>query len=290
MKKIFLILCLALALPCAGGGLGWGANLPSPAPSRIISLKPNVTEILFALGVGDKIVGDTTWCDYPPAAKTVTKVADYISVDTEKIIALRPDLVVGSEENSIKKQLGILNDAGIKTLTLPFRTLSDLYSSVEKIAEAVGRDEAGKQLVSKMKREIATKLTRHPREGGDLTNLGVGDSRIRGNDISTTLILVGKRPLVAAGAATFLNEIVAAAGMENIVTARVPAYPTISTELVLAKSPDVIIDLTMGSEITSDLPKGLKSRVVKFDMSDFRAGPRIGEAVRKIRASLRGTK
>ncbi|MBI2974388.1 MAG: ABC transporter substrate-binding protein [Deltaproteobacteria bacterium] len=243
------------------------SNYRTIEPARIISLKPNITEILFALGIGDKVIGVTTWCDYPEEVKNLPKVADYININTEKIIALKPDLVIGSEENSVKKQFAVLQNAGIKTLTVPFKSMKDLYSSIEKIAEVVGKKENGAKLSHSMQ-------------------ISIQNTKIRKHQNTKILILVGHHPLVAAGPKTFLGDILNLAGAKNIIDTEITPYPTINTEFILAKNPNTIIDLTMGTESSIDLPEILKKRVVKFDMSDFRAGPRIGEAVNKIAASL----
>jgi len=230
--------------------------------ARIISLKPNITEILFALGAGDRVAGVTTWCDRPEEAKKLPKVADYISLNTERIIALSPDLVIGSEENSIKSQFGVLSNAGIATMTLPFKTLAELYSSIEKIAGAVGKKEAGKKLVENIKQA------------------GRPAGRQR-----TVLVLVGHRPFIAAGPKSFIGEIVAAAGGKNVVESTLP-YPSINGEFILASAPELVIDLTMGSEEDKRIPHIEGSDLVKFDMSDFRAGPNVGLAVKKLSEAL----
>ena len=244
-------------------------------PARIISLKPNITEILFALGVGNNVIGVTTWCDYPIEVKKLPKVADYININTEKIIALKPDLVIGSEENSIKNQFGTLQNAGINTLAIPFKTMNDLYSSIERIADIVGKKEAGQKIILKIKKDITTPTRSLPPRGG---GLGRG-----GNNI---LILVGHRPLVAAGNNTFYGDILKLIGVKNIIDGTATPYPTINTEFILAKNPDKIIDLAMGSETVTDLPDAIKDKVMPFDISDFRAGPRIGEAAKRLKAIM----
>lgn len=287
MKKRILITAIIIFIgSCFFVNLRAHALTRSRTPTRIISLKPNITEILFALGAGDRIVGVTTWCDYPADAKKLPKVADYISINSEKVIALEPDLVIGSKENSLKGEFGVLENANIETLLLSFRTIDEMYDSIEKIAEAIGDKERGGLLVSKIKKDITLRASSDL--GGTSREANIDDSRLRSNN-NTVLILVGHRPLVAAGNNTFFGGIIKAIGAQNIVEGTTP-YPTINTEFILAKGPDVIIDLGMGSEETLDLPDILKKKVVHLDMSEFRAGPRIGESVKKLALSLRGTK
>jgi iron complex transport system substrate-binding protein len=267
--KKFLLLCLIFIQSCSQTISNEPTHQRTNVPTRIISLKPNITEILFALGAGDKVAGVTTWCDYPQEVKKLPKVADYININTEKIIALKPDLVIGSEENSVKESFKVISNAGIKTLFVPFRTMEDMYSSIERIADEIGVHNKGHALITEIRKDF------------NLTT-----QKLKHLDTSSILMLVGHRPLVAAGPKTFLGDILNLAGAKNIIDTEKTPYPTINTEFMLAKNPDIIIDLTMGTENSIDLPEILKKRVVKFDMSDFRAGPRIGKAVNKIAASL----
>ena len=252
----------------------------SHTPERIISLKPNITELLFEIGAGDQVVGVTTWCDKPEAAKKLPKIADYIKPNIEMIMALKPDLVVTSTENSIKAPIDILERMGIPVLLLPFQSIDDLLASTKKTGEVTGHIDEAKELI---RRFAAIRKERTTRDEG------------RG-----TLIIVGKRPLIAAGPKTFLNEVVRLAGGRNIVEGKIP-YPHVNMELVLAKNPDVIIDLSMGSEKSSSVqhPSSINTywgrypiqavtdgRVYALDISDFRIGPGLIEQVATLKKIL----
>ncbi len=271
-RKIYIILSILLTI-CACS-LRVYEHTNGRAHERIISLKPNITEILYELGLSDKIVGVTTWCDWPEEAKSLPKVADYININTEKIILLKPDLVIGSEENSVKEPVRALQEAGINTLLLPFTTIDQLLSSIQKIADTTGLHEQGVALVNNIKK--------------DLTNAPTYPSTMLGASQRTNarvLLLVGHRPLVAAGKNTFYNDILKNVGAKNIITGNTP-YPTINTEFILANNPDIIFDLAMGSDIRTDLPAQLRSKVKRLDISEFRAGPRIGKAIAVLKSSL----
>ena len=121
---------------------------------RLVSLKPNITEILGALGVGSSLVGMTRFCVLPPGAKSIPIVADYVSVDTEKILGVRPTWVIGSEENSLKKEVDFLTSHGIRVTLHRFTTLADTYKSIQAIADGLGLSEGGTVLVSEMKRQL----------------------------------------------------------------------------------------------------------------------------------------
>lgn len=280
MAKTLVAFCI-LFVRCSTA-LSEGPYAPAPgqqnAPSRIVSLKPNITEILFALGAGGKVVGVTTWCDRPAAAKNITRVADYINIDTERIMALRPDIVIGSEENSVRSQFEVLKNAGIRTLTVPFRSFDDLYSSIQKIAAAVGEEERGRKLVKNIKDAVARPAAGGIRHGPGRPKSAGSEGRNR----RTVLILVGHRPLVAAGPVTFYGEMLEKLGANNMVDTKRTPYPVINTEFILARSPDVIIDMAMGSEAGSELPESLRGRVKQFNLEDMRAGPGIVEAMKRL--------
>lgn len=240
-------------------------------PGRIISLKPNITELLFAIGAGDQLVGATTWCDRPEAAKKLPRVADYIKPNIEKIIALQPDLVVTSEENSIKTPIEVMRRSGIPTLLLPFNTVSDLFDSTMRLAEATGHTAEGRRLINNLRMALYPR-----RQTQDLK--------------PRTLIVVGMRPLIAAGPDTFLSEVVEIAGGKNIISSKI-LYPYINMETVIAKDPDVILDLSMGSEHQRSwqnypLTAVKKRQVYTLNISDFRIGPGLAEQIERLRPLL----
>lgn len=287
---VLLLVIPSPALPFVRGGKGGVEN--QPIPQRIISLKPNITEILFAIGAGDQVVGVTTWCNRPEAAKKLPKVADYIHPNVEKIIALKPDLVVSSKENSMEAPIRMLQKTGIHVLLLSFKNIEDLFYSTTELADATGHTEEGQGLVQKLRSEIMQK------------------SSVLGERGVKTLIVVGQRPLMGVGRKSFLNELLEAAGGENILEAKTP-YPPIAIETVLVKNPEVIIDLSMGSEayrppsnppqsplkLRGELKGGYwekyktidavkKGRVYNLNISEFRLGPSLPEQIDKLKKLL----
>lgn len=259
--KILLIFVLIFAA---------STSLYAKNPERIISLKPNITELIFALGAGDKLVGVTTWCDRPEAAKKIPKVSDYIKPNIEKIIALKPDLVISSEENSVRAPIEFLRSNGTNILLLSFKTIDDIIESVNKLSEATGTVENGKILAGKI---------------ASLRNTGAENSGKK------VLITVGKRPLVAASEHTYIGQIAKMAGLNNVIKSMV-SYPHVNIETVLRKDPDIIFDLSMGSESDGesnnlfwkdyDIRAARQNRLYTLNISDFRPDSTLPEQVKKL--------
>ncbi len=277
VKRIVSIIAVALCCACtapAPPAKLLADGQPSPVKRggyyRIVSLKPNITEILFALGAGDRVVGVTTWCKYPPEVAKLPKVADYLRPFLERIIAVHPDLIIGSRENSDRRTAESLESLGVPVHHFPFRTIAETAQSVREIAALVGKWGEGEKLAA----QIAT--------------LSSPDTLKRGG--VTAVAVVGYRPLIAVGDGTFLSDIMTAAGFRNIIAGGSLPYPQLSLERLLALDPDVILDMTMGTEVASDfwthLPQ-LKAvqngQVMMLNMDDFHAGPRLPEAVARLR-------
>lgn len=259
MKKIVLTI-LALVTLIASN---------AETAERIISLKPNITEILFAIGAQDNIVGVTTWCNQPEAAKNLPKVADYIRPNVEKIISLRPDLIIASKENSIKKSFEALDNINTQVVFLAFNTVKETLTSIEKIGELTNRISAAKELTTRIRKEIKS-IEKSPRKG---TWSQQGDSR-------TVLVIVGKRPLVAVGKDTFISELAERAGGQNILQSKTP-YPHIDKEFILAKRPDIIIELSHDLRDKSCQTYG-NIQCIKLNINEFRAGPTLGKQIKRL--------
>lgn len=250
-------------------------------PVRIISLKPNITEILFALGAGNRVVGVTKYCDYPEEAKRLPRVADYTRPFAEKIIALKPDLIIGSREESSRKSILEFQDIGIKVEIFPFTTLEETMSSIRGIANVVGEPQKGEEIVKKMNAQleaIKKKWEKAPQK--------------------RTLAVVGKRPLIVFGKETYMDKLMSLIGAQNVVPQSATKYPRWSFENVIASDPEVIIDMSMGSEV-NDEAAALKSwgslvtvkavrekRIYPIDISRFRQSPRILDEIEMLAAMI----
>jgi iron complex transport system substrate-binding protein len=192
-------------------------------PQRIISLAPSNTEILFALGLGGKVLGVTDYCDYPPEALNKTKVGGYANPDVEKIVALDPDLILvahGTPMEVVNSMAGLgLTVFGIKTTDL-----DDLLSDIRTIAEITDKEVEAQTLTFEMESRIQA-----------VTNQTVElEQRPR------VFYIVWHDPLWTAGSGTFINELIEKSGGVNIFQ-NVTGYPTISIEEVIARDPEIII-------------------------------------------------
>lgn len=198
-------------------------------PRRIISTTPSITEMLFALGVGDRVVGVTTFCRYPEQARRLPKIGTYTEPNYEAILSLRSDLVV-IQENPIGLR-GKLEEMGLRVLELKHTSVGDIFDSIEKIGQATGAAAKAKALGQSIHSELDV---------------------IRGHTARLPkrrlMFIIGRTPhelegLVAVGKASYLNELFAIAGGQSIFEDAVSAYPRISLEEILSRDPEVILDM-----------------------------------------------
>jgi iron complex transport system substrate-binding protein len=239
----------------------------SPAASaydRIVSTRPNVTEILFSLGLGDRVVGVTQFCRYPEAAQKITKIGGYQNRSFEKILSLRPDLVVIAPDATTAKLEVFLERAGIAILKVPSDSLADIYASIRTIARANEVTEAGEALIRKIQKDLQSQheaIASLPRK--------------------KTMIVLQQHPLIAAGPSTFLGEILNLAGGDNIVSSKLP-YPQLSFEFILERRPDVILDID-STQTSKPIWSG---PLVTLAPDLFIPGPRVGEALAQLIRAL----
>jgi len=225
MRRLSLrIACLALTV-LAVGGQGAAAG----AAARIVSTSPSITEVLFALGLGDKVVGVSRFCRYPPRAAGLPKIGTFLQPDPELIARLRPDLVVvHAGPHEIARRLSSL---GIRVATVDRGTLKSVYSSIRTIGASAGAAGRAEMLVADIEK------------GLDRVRAAVA-----GRSPRKVLIIVGRRSgtlsdLVAVGKGSYLSDIASMAGGTNVLADEgLPEYPRISMETVIRLAPDVIVD------------------------------------------------
>ncbi|MCC7174765.1 MAG: ABC transporter substrate-binding protein [Bryobacterales bacterium] len=259
-------------------------------PRRIVSTAPSITEMLYALGLGGRVAGVTTFCRYPPEAAAKPKIGNYLRPNAETILSLRPDLVI--VESSMLHQNGALSRLGLNLLEVNDSTVDGIYQSVRSIGRAAGVPARAEQVCSRTKRELEGLRER-------TRNL----PRLR------VLFVVGRTPgrledLIAAGAGSYLGELIELAGGRNAFHDAVVPYSRVSLEEVLSRNPDVIIDMgemARAGGVSEEEKRGVAAlwgrnptlravrsgRVFAVASDIFVVpGPRVAEAARRIAALL----
>jgi len=272
-----LLLALLLLASCAAP--------PSPPPSltspaRIVSLTPALTEILFSLDLGDRVVGVTEYCDRPPEAKTRPKVGGYVNPSVEAVLALKPDLVVVSPGPGNRDAVQAMDRAGLTIAIVPAESLDETLAAIDAVASAAGVPERGRRLVASIRNRLDA-----------VTRRVAQRPRVR------VLFSVQVDPIIAAGRGTLPSQIVEAAGGLNVVDAE--RYPKLGIESVIALAPEVVLQSRMdvahgdGSAERAAwmrwraLPAIASGRLVVLpDDASLRPGPRVAEAVEQIAAIL----
>jgi iron complex transport system substrate-binding protein len=245
------------------------------APQRIVSLAPSVTETVFALGFGSRLVGVTNHCDYPPAARKIPQVGGFMNPSVEVILAKRPDLVIGVTGATDPAKARELERLGLRVILLSLSNVREILNAIRYIGAILGDAAAGENL--------AAKITAHVNR----IHLQVAGAPAR-----STLLVVGLRPLVTVGSRNYIDELITLAGGTNIAGDAAQPWLNLPDEFVLAKAPEVIIEARMGSERGSrgknwadlkSIPAVREGRVHSYPSDKIlRPGPRIGEALEEI--------
>ena len=255
-------------------------------PNRIVSLAPSITEDLFALGLGDKVVGDTSYDNYPPAAVNITKVGGFSTPNIEKIVSLSPDIVFASnlENNTV---LSALSGYGIPTVVINPTSLTGILNDLSLIGKVTGSTGNSSALVA----NLTQRMTAY--------NTSVASNNTSVASHARVLYLVWYDPITSAGADTFEGDIITHAGGINVAQlANVSGYGTLSKESIVALNPSVIIaNSAMNSTAvqqvksdpalsTVDAVKNNKIFILDSDVIS-RPGPRAFDALEQIAGIIR---
>jgi iron complex transport system substrate-binding protein len=260
-------------------GLGRAVSIVTD-PQRVISLAPNVTEILFALGLESRVVGVTTYCDFPEAAKAKEKVGDTLQPNLEKIISLKPDLVIVSTSSQLENLTRRLDQLAIPVYVTNPRTVREVASSIRSLGEVTGTAERARQIAEDMEGRI-----------------GAVERRVSGLPRPRVLYVLQTGPLITAGRNTFINDLVNIAGGESISGAETAEYPQFSRETVVARAPEIIVapsshgvELVKESDLRRDFPTtpAIRSNRIVWVTPDLvdRPGPRIVEGLEQLARGL----
>jgi cobalamin transport system substrate-binding protein len=265
---------------------GLARTQPSPHPSRIISLIPAVTEMLFAVGAGPQVVAVSSFDRYPPEVTKLQRVGALLDPDVERILSLRPDLVVVyASQSDLRTQL---ERAGVPTYVYSHAGLADVWTTLQRIGERVGHRPEADDLMRRIQGRIDSVR-----------------QRVTGHERPRTLIVFDReslalRGIYASGGIGFIHDIVNAAGGDNVFSDVRQAAVQATTELILAKRPDAILELRgepmppaiRAKEIAvwrslTSVPAIRTNRVYVIDQQmTVVPGPRVGDAVELIAKTL----
>lgn len=246
-------------------------------PERIVSLAPGITETLYGLGLGDKIVGVTSYCDWPASARKKPRIGGFTNPSIEKIVSLKPDLIIATADGNRKETVLQLERLGLSVYVTNPSDTGKILESIVHIGDVTGRSDAARRLVATLDRRLKN-VTR----------------QIRNKKRPKVFFQIGLEPVVTAGRGTLIHEVIGRAGGVNIASGDTARYPRYSAEGIMAGSPDVILFAPMAhdKEFTAvkkfwsqygEIPAVKNNRIypVNTDLIS-RASPRVFDAIEKM--------
>ena len=279
-----LILLVVFAVSCSGtisetqadtrkvvkDDLGREVRLPERI-QRVISLAPSATEMIFAAGAGDRVVGVTTYCNFPEAAKSIEKVGDTQTPNIERIIALKPDIVFVSTASQLEAFMSTLAQQNIAVYVTDPKGIDGVTANLRTLGTLFGTERMANSFVGELQSRAA-----------DV------DERVKGKPRPKVFVQFSKEQLFTIGRDAFLTKVIASAGGESV-TKDVPSgFPNVSKETASAMNPDVIIlsdseDNREANDVLRNSPAVVNGRVYKIDPDIIsRPGPRLVDALEQI--------
>ncbi len=250
-------------------------------PGRIVSLAPNLTEILYDLGVENRIAAVTDYCDYPPGAGTKPKIGGFVNPSLEAIVSLRPDWVVMTEDGNPQVLERRLRALGIRTYTFKARRIQDLPHEIRTMGRILGVGTAADRRAD----WIETHIRR----------IGEGKGTASRRRVGKAIFIVQPAPLIAAGKGTTIDDAFTILGIDNIAAAGEISYPKYSLEELIRLGPDALF-FGKGrgmEERTKPLIERLSTldavrsgRVFFIGEAIYRLGPRIVSGLEEMAACL----
>ena len=242
---------------------------------RAVSLAPSLTEMIFAVGAGDTLVGVTSYCNYPEQAKAIEKVGDTMTPNIERIIALKPQIVFVSTASQLEAFTKTLDDQGIAVFVSDGKSLDDVYRSLNQFGDLFGTKKRAANLVS------------------DLTQRADAvRSSVEGKPTPKVFVQISNDPLFTIGKDSFLTEVLDHAGGSSATKDVPTAYPKLSKETAMAMGPDVIIlsdsdDNKEPNVVFKDSRAVKNGRVYRVNADILsRPGPRLVDAIEQIARDL----
>ncbi len=276
---IFIIAPSSLFAKTFTDDLGRRIELSQP-PQRIVSLAPSITEILFYLGLGDRVAGVTDFCDYPEEARKKPSIGWIINPNVEKIILLKPDLVFVTAEGNRPDIVETLERVHIKVYVFNPHRIEDIMKEIVSIGEIGGQEAQAREKVNGLMHRIEAvrkKAEERPRV--------------------KVLYLVSMDPMISVGPGSFIHDMIEISGGENVASRAVARYPRIEMEEIVHRDPEVIIAPSEIIETVrswkgrwSGISAVKNDRIYPIDINIVsRPGPRIVEGLERIYGELHGS-
>jgi iron complex transport system substrate-binding protein len=279
--KHYILLCIFLLFTfyCL-----LSTNVYAEPPQRIVSLAPSTTEILFAIGLGDNVVGVTSFCDYPDEAKKKPKIGGMSNPSLEAVVLLRPDIVAVTTDGNPKEFEERLRSLDIKTYVFTARRIFELPSAVREMGSVFGAEGHAEKLADDLDEAIEKFRERK-------------DSSETGSSKKKVLFIVWPEPLIVAGPGTAIHDAITLLGAENIAGNAKTAYPKYSIEEVIYQSPDVIfigrgmqgnmkgVSRVFLEKLTM-VPAVMNGHVYFVSDSLYRLGPRVVRGIEELAVCL----
>jgi iron complex transport system substrate-binding protein len=279
---LVLSICLLLTISAKGQDriftdeIGRKVKVPH-SPRRIISLAPSITEMLFALGFNDKIAGVTNFCDYPEAASGKPKIGGFVNPSIEKIVSLKPDLIVAIQDGNRLETIERLTHLGFPVYVVDPKGWSGILKTIERMGDAFGKLEESKRIVNAMtkKKEQIVSLTRSLPSPKVFYQMGLS-------------------PVVTPGPNTLADDLIRLAGGKNIAGDEPIQYPAYNIETVMLKAPEVIILTSMEKERDyahlvkmwqdwKNIPAVKRNAIYVIDSNIVdRPGPRVSDGLERL--------
>jgi iron complex transport system substrate-binding protein len=222
-------------------------TLAAQTPKRIVSTAPGITEILFALGLGDRVVGVTDYCRYPPEVKKLPKIGSWMTPNMEVILSLRPDLIV--VQRTAVHDSSRFRAAKLRTLDVYLDRIPDIFSTIEAVGKTAGVPDRARALTAQIRaglKDIQSRVSSRPR-----TSLLFSVGRNAGS-------LDG---LIAVGPQSYLSEIIDLAGGRNVLADSPVPYAKVVQEEIVARNPEVIIDMGVHPDANGITPAQERSEI-----------------------------
>ncbi|MGA9110057.1 MAG: cobalamin-binding protein [Smithella sp.] len=245
-----------------------------PRPQRIVSLAPGITETLYALSLDDKIAGVTTFCDWPASARKKPKIGGFTNPSIEKIVSLKPDLIIATADGNRKDTVQQLERLGLPVYVISPSNIDGFLRSILNIGKITNREKNAEKLVEKFQKRLNNVTT-----------------QIRHKNKPRVFFQLGLEPVFTVGRGTLINEIIERAGGINVAGLDIAHYPVYSAEGIMGASPEIIIFAPMVNDKNfaavkifwqkfGELPAVKNNKIYPIDADLInRASPRIFDAI-----------